>query len=877
MTQNGKIVLFTLVAFFIFALAGNALAAALTETERLWLEEHDGDIVLHFDRKFPPVEFLSQEGEYTGLAADMVALLERRLGVHFRKQADDWPRILNLLKGGAPVISAAATRTEKREDFAFFTAPYVEIPMVIVTNRKHGEGKTLEDFGHKKVVVVDDFVVEEVLREKYSDFFDIVEVKGFPEGLRKVSFGEADAMVLSLAAASYYIEHETLTNLHVAGNMGVSFSLSFSVSKKYPVLFSILSKTLEGIPAEEFQAITEKWVGLRYISPTVRKTLNILQIALLAGVVAVAIVSLNSLWLRKKLRERTGQLSQSEGKVRALIDNAPVGIFTSTLDGRYLHLNQKMANIFGYGSTEEMMERVQDIHMDIYVNPHDRLRIVEELEKAGSVVDHELQVKHADGGLGWISLSLRRTEDDNGMRVFEGFCQDITDRKKAHTRLEYEVNHDSLTQLGNRRQCIKRIYDMLVRNHLGGMALLYFDICRFSNINHAYGHRWGDELLTFVAERLTRMTDYEATAHRVGGDQFALLFRSRRPREAMAFARRVHDAVCRPYRLDREEVDVEFAFGLAFCSEPEECVDKILSQAAIAHMRAKKAKDSSIVMYDARIHQNFLRELFLGKAIPQGMLSNEFFLEFQPVIDIGQGKFYGMEALLRWESGQHGAISPAEFIPIVEENDQISFLGEYALEQACRFWQSAGFTEEGLILSANVSGKQFAQQGFFKRLQNILERTGMPPCFLKLEVTETALMENARETVAKLEALRSLGVQISIDDFGTGYSSLDYLRRFSADTMKIDMSFIQKMESDGKSYELVRAMIDLAKTFDMTVIAEGVETAGQSRLLKDLGCTVHQGYFYSRPLPQADAPDFIRQALQDRKTFQYYQSIGADC
>jgi diguanylate cyclase (GGDEF)-like protein len=417
---------------------------------------------------------------------------------------------------------------------------------------------------------------------------------------------------------------------------------------------------------------------------------------------------------------------------------------------------------------------------------------------------------------------------------------------------------------------------MQVRNHLGGMSILYFDICQFANINHAYGHRWGDELLTLVAERLTRLKEYGMTAYRVGGDQFAVLSRSNRPRDAMDYARRVRDAVRQPYSLDREEVEVEFAFGLAFCGEPEKCVDKVLSQAAIAHMRAKKMKDSSIVMYDARIHQSFLRNLFLGKAIPQGVSSGEFYLEFQPVIDIGAEKFYGMEALLRWNSSNHGMISPGEFIPIAEENNQIALLGEFALEQACLFWKGSGFIEEDLILSVNVSGKQFAQQGFFGRLKNVLDRTGMPPRSLKLEVTETALMENARDTVPKLQNLRNLGVQISIDDFGTGYSSLDYLRQFSADTMKIDMSFVQKMEKDGKSYELVRAMIDLARTFEMTVIAEGVETAEQSRLLQELGCCVHQGFYYSHPLSPEDAPEFFKNSLLSAKASSFARILRAD-
>lgn len=1118
LAKNAKFILFTLIAHFICVLAGVSPARALAENEKLWLAKHGGEIILCFDPHSPPVEFSSKDGLYDGMAADIFALVEKRLGFSFRKRPCNWSDILRQLEQGAPIVAAAIAHSTSRSEGIFFTAPYVEIPMALVARKGLGEDKTLSDFVRKKVAVVKDFAAVGLLRAKDEGLFEVVEVNDVRSGLQNVAFGAVDAMVVNLAAASYFIEHEALTNLHVAGNMGVSLPLSIGVSKENPVLFAILSKTLAGISQKEIETVAAKWLALKYLSPAVENTLHGMKLALLAGIIGIGIVFLNGLWLRKKLKERTGQLTETEQKVDNLVTNAPLGIFSSTPESRFLYLNQKMADIFGYASPAAMKEQVRDIRADIYVNPAARQQLVEELMQRGSIADSEQEVKHADGGKGWISLSMRKTQDGNGAVIFEGFCQDITDKKKvqlslkesqsrltmalqtsdagawnfypgvgkvyfsstwcmmlgyrpdelensfdtwlsllhpddmlqtnsevdrflangghntlelefrmqtkeglwrwflikgetiewdfdgqpqrvtgvqfdiqrfkdteealktsellfraifnqthqlsalidkdgrftqvnqtaldffgvteedivgrsflanrwwldngknrenlkvfmartwrgetvrsevmalggegnAHpvdfcltpfrnkdgevvslifegrdvfeikkvqNRLEYEIHHDSLTRLGNRRQCIKAIYEMQLKEHGGGMSILYFDICHFENINHAYGHRRGDELLIIVAERLAGIAEYEMTAHRVGGDQFAVLFRTERPKDAMVFARRIRDEVCRPYCLDGEDVAVDFAFGLAFCGAPEKCVDKVFSQAAIAHMRAKKTKNNPIIMYNRQIHQQFLRNLYLSKAIGQGLLSAEFYLEYQPIIDSRTRCLYGMEALLRWNSAIHGSISPNEFIPIAEENNQINLLGEFVLEQACNFWQQAGFARETLILCVNVSGRQFAQQGFFKRLQSILDRTGMSPSSLKLEITETALMENAHETVIKLKILRKLGVKISIDDFGTGYSSLDYLRQFSADTLKIDMSFIQKMEKDRKSYELVRAMINLAKTFEMTVIAEGIETLEQSRLLQQLGCFLHQGFYYSRPLSQAHEPVFYR-------------------
>jgi diguanylate cyclase (GGDEF)-like protein len=463
--------------------------------------------------------------------------------------------------------------------------------------------------------------------------------------------------------------------------------------------------------------------------------------------------------------------------------------------------------------------------------------------------------------------ALLRFEKDHQKRLEEEVREktakltaEIEARKKVQARLEFEAFHDPLTHIGNRQLCLKDLHEFRDPGGPGHLGLLLLDINNFKEINDSYGVSAGDRLLAAVAGRLGGMLTAGEEVYRLGGDEFAIMKKGKAVAALVDQLREISTAMNSFYRLGKEDVWVTFAAGLKLCPLVEIDPERMLNEVSFAHQQAKKGKGDPLVVYDASLHQSRLRRLSLEKGMPVGLSSGEFSLSYQPIMDLRKGCPYGFEALLRWDHPRQGAISPMEFIPIAEESGFISDLGEWALEKACSFWVDNGLAGQGATLSVNVSGKQFHHQGLVPRVRKILDSTAMNPEFLRLEITESALMVNVEETIRKLQEMKDLGIRISLDDFGTGYSSLEYLRHFPIDILKIDMSFIQKMDKDPKTFELVRVMANMASVFGLEMVAEGVESSAQKQMLEEIGGYLQQGFFYSRPLPQEKVPGFFATA-----------------
>ncbi|MEG3875153.1 EAL domain-containing protein [Microcoleus sp. AT8-B1] len=429
----------------------------------------------------------------------------------------------------------------------------------------------------------------------------------------------------------------------------------------------------------------------------------------------------------------------------------------------------------------------------------------------------------------------------------------------------YDAFHDSLTGLPNRDlfvDCVGRAIANTRGRHSHLFAVLFLDLDRFKVINDSLGHLVGDELLIAVVLRLRASIGRADTVARVGGDDFAILVRNIDVDSAVDLADRIHKALIVPFELNGQEVFVTASIGIALGGEPAATVreqpEHLLRDAHTAMYRAKALGTGRYQVFNASMHALAVERLQLETDLRIALKRREFLLHYQPFVSLASGRIIGFEALVRWQHPLRGLIGPIKFIPVAEETGAIVPLGEWVLEEACRqlrLWEEMFGFDRALIMSVNLSGKQFAQPDLVDRLKVILETTGLSAESLKLEITESVVMEDVESAIAVLKQMKALNVKLGIDDFGTGYSSLSYLSRFPTDTLKVDKSFVGRMEleSEGENVAIVRTIVALAHALGMDVIAEGVETAAQLARLRSIGCEYGQGYFFAKPLPSEAA------------------------
>lgn len=432
-------------------------------------------------------------------------------------------------------------------------------------------------------------------------------------------------------------------------------------------------------------------------------------------------------------------------------------------------------------------------------------------------------------------------------------------------RFEHAALHDALTGLPNRTFFYEQIKLLLERKHqdsYNGFCVLFMDLDGFKKINDSLGHAIGDELLVRVAHVLKQVVRQGDTVARLGGDEFAIVLAEiGQAKDAVGFAERVTRAIAQPFRIENHQVYTVPSIGLALSNAAEyETPEEILRDADIAMYDAKENKTGCSI-FDRELRVRAVNMIQLETDLRSAVEDEQFRVFYQPIISLDTGSLAGFEALMRWQHPERGLVAPAEFIPIAESNGQVVPMTNWILWQACSQlsrWRWRAAANRSLIISVNLSSKHFTQPDLVKTVKHTLHETGLDPRCLKLEITESAVMQNAEDAANTLQALRGIGVQLSIDDFGTGYSSLSYLHRFPIDTLKVDRSFVMRMGANGENSEIVKTIITLAQNLSLNVIAEGVETIDQLRILRELGCSYGQGFFFAKPLPLEEIDALMR-------------------
>ena len=452
---------------------------------------------------------------------------------------------------------------------------------------------------------------------------------------------------------------------------------------------------------------------------------------------------------------------------------------------------------------------------------------------------------------------------------FRGTATDITDEVEANARANHLALHDALTELPNRLLFRQRLDYALSehRSEHGMIAVHCLDLDNFKEVNDTLGHGAGDVLLRQVAARIQTCLSSEDTVARLGGDEFAIIqIGKSQPAEAGALSRRIIDVVKQPFLVEGQELHIGVSIGVAFPDHADD-PDKLLKNADIALYRAKHAGRGTVRFFEPQMDLELQARKALEYDLRQALFKEELELHYQPLIDLKSQKVTAVEALLRWRHATRGLVSPGEFIPLAEETGLIIAIGEWVLRTACE----QALCWPGLRVAVNLSPVQFRHRELLDTVRSVLADTGLEPSRLELEITESVLINDTPAALEILSALKCLGVQIAMDDFGTGYSSLRYLNSFPFDKIKIDKSFVMTLEDKDKSLAIVRSVIGLSASLNMTSTAEGVETLEQAIMLKDEGCEQVQGFYFGRPVPALDMTAFLGNwrgvdVPQDRRT-----------
>jgi diguanylate cyclase (GGDEF)-like protein len=438
----------------------------------------------------------------------------------------------------------------------------------------------------------------------------------------------------------------------------------------------------------------------------------------------------------------------------------------------------------------------------------------------------------------------------------------LQQRKREDDRVHHIAFHDDLTSLPNRVMLAQRLDQALSRHRRASMrlAILYINLDRFKVINDSLGHEAGDALLRQVADRLCAQSREGDTVARVGGDEFVVLTENcGNSAEITACAQRLVEQLSVPYRLDQKDCHVTLSIGISTFPADGSDSQSLLKAADVAMYRAKETGRNNYQYYLPSMNIHTLERLELESDLRLALERGEFFLCYQPKVEIASGLITGVEALLRWKHPLRGLVAPLDFIPLAEETGLIVPIGEWVLATACaraNAWQGRGLPR--LSVAVNLSARQFADSMLLAKLTRIIHASGLDPARLELEITESVVMAHGECAVAVLDKLKSIGVQIAIDDFGTGYSSLAYLKRFPIDTLKVDRSFIRDIPADSGDMKITRAIIAMAHGLRLKVVAEGVETAEQLQFLRGLSCDAVQGYFLYRPLREDEVADALK-------------------
>jgi len=549
-------------------------------------------------------------------------------------------------------------------------------------------------------------------------------------------------------------------------------------------------------------------------------------------------------------------LSDIDDRFRIIFDSVNDGIFLSDpKTGRFIEVNEPGCKMFGYPKAELLGRDVNTLSSGIHPFTRDVAIELNERARLGEPQIFEWQCKAKNGGLFWTEISLRCADFGDGPTIVAIF-RDIGERKRLDAQILYMAQHDELTGLGNRSLFTLALDQSIAHSRRSGrkFAVLCLDLDHFKDVNDTRGHQIGDRLLRQVAERLQAAVRVDESVARLGGDEFAILLADlREPSEIAALAMRIIASISRPFLIDGIENHVGASVGVSVYGEDAEDAETLLAHADIALYRAKSEGRQTYRFFSDAMNEEVRTRVTLTDELRVAITGGQLYLDYQPQVKARSGRIIGVEALVRWRHPRRGILAPPVFLPVAESSGLIGALDQWVLRTACaqgRLWLDAGIVLGSM--SVNLSSAQFKVPFELEKLVfAVLDETGFPPHMLELEITESTLIGLSPHYGEMVQRMRDAGIRFSLDDFGTGYSSLNYLRRFTVDRIKIAQEFVSEISTSVEAATLVKSILGLSRDFGTEVIAEGVETPAQLKMLQDWHCTEVQGFYFAPPMSAA--------------------------